>query len=36
MAEENNLIGVNDNDSEGEGDAPEIPFGDTMGPPEII
>jgi hypothetical protein len=34
MSEENNLIGVNDNDSEG--DAPEIPFGDTLGPPEII
>jgi hypothetical protein len=34
MAEENNLIG--DNDSEGEGNAPEIPFGDTLGAPEII
>jgi hypothetical protein len=34
MAEENNLIGDNDNDSEC--DAPEIPFGDTLGPPEMI
>jgi hypothetical protein len=32
MAEGNNLIG----DSDSEGDAPEIPFGDTLGPPQII
>jgi hypothetical protein len=31
MADENNLI-ADDNDE----DAPEIPFGDTLGPPEII